>query len=512
MGNITISSRGGVLKATLPWVRQANLHESLSGERTFACRVPRADVANVSLGDVLTYDGESYDIVRLNVQSAAPKPLADISCEHISYRLNEVTVAAGTYSGTPSQLLAEFLSGTGFSAGTVQVSATVQLGFRSDTNVRAALVGLAALSESEIYYSGATVSLLTHVGRTVAVELSEKKNVESISVVMDKRNDSLSINVTLFKETALDVGDAVRIDYDSLGVHVSDRVISRDVDPFNPLHLRIVTGDYIPSFVNYTEDGLEEVDEKIEEAEEEILEEVDARIAAAVLDSLYADQGYIAELTVDELSTSRRVRLYILQDTSDDNYIDIKGQYVRFMTGSVTSTTPVQASNRKGELLYWQRQPTGHNAEGFPTDSEGQIPAGTAATAWPVYTYTYTDLVKSEYAFNQENGTYVPMLTLGAGDNNGRTKGILHKAADGFDISFTDSAGVNQGLKMNSAGWMDLYGLRKPTELDFSGWDYGYFSEELDGQQTASWLVDFDSQGRPILFTDGDGHETAVVW
>lgn len=511
MGNITISSRGGVLKATLPRVRQANLHESLSGERTFACRVPRADVANVSLGDVLTYDGESYDIVRLNVQSAAPKPLADISCEHISYRLNEVTVAAGTYSGTPSQLLAEFLSGTGFSVGTVQVSATVQLGFSSNTNVRAALVGLAALSESEIYYSGTTVSLLTHVGRTVAVELSEKKNVESISVVMDNRSDSLSINVTLFKETALDVGDAVRIDYDSLGVHVSDRVISRDVDPFNPLHLRIVTGDYVPSFVNYTEDGLEEVDEKIEEAEEEILDEVDARIAAAVLDSLYADQGYIAELTVDELSTSRRVRLYILQDTSDDNYIYIKGQYIRFMTGSVTSTTPVQASNRKGELLYWQRQPTGHNAEGFPTDSEGQIPAGTVATAWPVYTYTYTDLVKSEYAFNQENGTYVPMLTLGAGDNNGNSKGYLYKSATELLLQYINSAGNDVSVRLNDDGYVDINKLRRATEMDFSGWDYGYFTEVLDGDISCGYLVDFDSQGRPVTIYDS-GHACEVIW
>lgn len=519
MGNITISSRGGVLKAALPRVRQANLHESLSGERTFACRVPRADVANVSLGDVLTYDGESYDIVRLNVQSAAPKPLADISCEHISYRLNEVTVAAGTYSGTPSQLLAEFLSGTGFSAGTVQVSATVQLGFSSDTNVRAALVGLAALSESEIYYSGATVSLLTHVGRTVAVELSEKKNVESISVVMDKRNDSLSINVTLFKETALDVGDAVRIDYDSLGVHVSDRVISRDVDPFNPLHLRIVTGDYIPSFVNYTEDGLEEVDEKIEEAEEEILEEVDARIAAAVLDSLYADQGYIAELTVDELSTSRRVRLYILQDTSDDNYIRIRGEqtaegwipYIRMMTGTVTSTTPVQASNRKGELLYWQRQPTGHTSDGFPTDAEGQIPAGTVATAWPVYTYTYTELVKSEYAFHSEGGTYVPMLTLGAGDNNGRTKGTLHKSANSFDIGFTDTAGNEMGIRMNSAGYMDLEGLRRATEIDFSSFELGSITETVDGNVMYYFNVQFDANGDPVRIYDAE-HSTDIVW
>ncbi len=234
---------------------------------------------------------------------------------------------------------------------------------------------------------------------------------------------------------------------------------------------------------------------------------------AVFTDSLYAEQGTIAELTVDELSTSRRIRKYILSDTSDDNYIHIREQYIRFITGTVSSTTPTQATNRYGQGLYWQREPVGHTSAGYPVDEDGnQIYSTTNETDWPVMVYPYSELVKAQFAFQQESQTYVPMLIMGAGDNQGYTKGILHKSADGFDISFTDSYGNDQGLRMNSAGYMDLYGLRKPTELDFSGWGAGYFSEELDGQQTASWLVDFDSQGRPILFTDGDGHETAVVW
>ena len=247
---------------------------------------------------------------------------------------------------------------------------------------------------------------------------------------------------------------------------------------------------------------------------------------AVFTDSLYAEQGDIAELTVDRLSTSRRVRLYNLQNTGDDNYLQIQDNYLRLITGTVimSGATPLteQATNRYGNPLYWSEIPYSINAQGYPLDEDGNqiyattdqpVPGeGETLDDYKVMVYQYSELVKAELAFFNESGTYVPMMVMGAGDNNGRTKGILHKAADGFDISFTDSQGENQGLKMNSAGWMDLYGLRKPTELDFSGWQSGYFSEELDGQQTASWLVDFDSQGRPILITDGDGHETAVVW
>lgn len=247
---------------------------------------------------------------------------------------------------------------------------------------------------------------------------------------------------------------------------------------------------------------------------------------AVFTDSLYAEQGSIAELTVDRLSTSRRVRLYNLRNTGDDNFLEIQDNYLRLITGTVIMSggqaLTEQATNRYGQGLYWSEIPYSINAQGYPLDEDGnQIYAttnqpvlgeGETLDDYKVMVYQYTELTKAELAFFNEDSTYVPMLIMGAGDNNGRTKGILHKAADGFDISFTDSNGNDQGLRMNSAGYMDLHGLRKPTELDFSGWGMGYFEETVDGGTSHVFLVDFDSQGRPTKITDGDGHETVVSW
>ena len=52
----------------------------------------------------------------------------------------------------------------------------------------------------------------------------------------------------------------------------------------------------------------------------------------------------------------------------------------------------------------------------------------------------------------------------------------------------------------------------KVAELDFSGWEDGYFSEELDDGQVNGFLVDFDNGGMPVKITDGEGHETEVIW
>lgn len=563
--SITIYSSGGTLKYTLPAIQTSRLHQSLNGECLFDFTMPGRMISGIAIGDQVRLGDLWFYVCRIGKQTLTAGAEFSVSCEHVSYSLADVEQDAAHFSGTPAAVLATILAGTGFSAGTVTVSGEWSITINQATNKRTALQQWAAECGAEISYSGMSINFLSHVGSSVPVNLSDAENVKGLSVTLDSRSSTQTYAVELSRLQTVSLGDAVNIRYSSLDLDVSTRVITLDYDPFHPWIISMTTGDYVPNFTGAVSaalearlkegqpyygvtidkangikilrsDGLSEalfnsdifsMRAKVGDTMTDILY-FDVLLrnfvfngilgADAILtDSIYAETGDIAELTVDRLSTSKKVRLYNLRNTSDDNFLDIQDNYQRLITGTVIfeNGQPLteQATNRHGQGLYWQREPVSINAQGYPLDENGvQIYASTEATDWPVTVYQYTELTKAEFAFQQESGTYVPMLIMGAGDNNGRTKGILHKAADGFDITFEDSNGNEQGLRMLSAGYMDLYGLRKPTELDFSGWGAGYFSEELDGQQTASWLVDFDSQGRPILFTDGDGHETAVVW
>ena len=78
-----------------------------------------------------------------------------------------------------------------------------------------------------------------------------------------------------------------------------------------------------------------------------------------ITQTLYAEKGYIAELTVDQLDTSQKVRNYLDGNLDDDNYIKIYDQYIEFRTGSVKyneSGEPLteQATDRFGKALYCQ--------------------------------------------------------------------------------------------------------------------------------------------------------------
>lgn len=240
---------------------------------------------------------------------------------------------------------------------------------------------------------------------------------------------------------------------------------------------------------------------------------------AMLTDVIYAQTGEIAELTVDRLSTSKRIRMYNLGNTSDDNHIVIQDNYLRFVTGSVkydendpTEPLTEQAYNRNNQYLYWQKEPVTYNAQGYPFDENGvQVYTTTEETDWPVMQYQYTELVKAQIAFELENGTYVPILTLGAGDNQGNSKGYLYKGVDALLLQYLNSAGDTVQISLGDDGYVDIYQLRRATEMDFSAWDSGTFSETLDGGLTASYLVDFDAQGRPIKIYDAD-HECDIVW
>lgn len=232
-------------------------------------------------------------------------------------------------------------------------------------------------------------------------------------------------------------------------------------------------------------------------------------------DALYAALGEIADLTVDRLSTSRRIVKYLAGDKTDDNFVRIHDQYIEFVSGVYADGT-AQAENPHGALLYWESDPSGASigSDGYPYVNGERIFTTTTKTDWPVMIYTYTELVKRSIAFEQDgNGTYTPVDVFGAGNADGTNKARMLKSADGLELTYATKGGNQIGFMLGNSGYTDIMGLRKSTGLNFSEWDSGRFYERIDGDDTRyAYNVEFDSQGRPTKITDSTGHETAIYW
>lgn len=231
-------------------------------------------------------------------------------------------------------------------------------------------------------------------------------------------------------------------------------------------------------------------------------------------DALYSAFGEIADLSVNRLSTSRRVVKYLAGDTTDDNFIRVAEQSLEFVAGIAKGTTE-QAKNPNGELIYWEADPAGASigSDGYPYANGERIFTTTKQTSWPVMVYQYEEQVKRAISFQSDGQYYYPVDVFGAGDTNGKQRGYLVKRQNSLELTYETSTGKQLGLAARDDGYMDLMGLRKSAALDFSEWDKGYFAELVDGEKTPyRYTVTFDQQRRPIKITDNSGHATLIRW
>lgn len=183
---------------------------------------------------------------------------------------------------------------------------------------------------------------------------------------------------------------------------------------------------------------------------------------AVFTDSLYAEQGYVAELTVDRLTTSRRIREYLLDhyyretpSYNDDNFVEIQGVYIKWITGSVIFTEDgetriameEQAVNRNGNPLFWDGMVRSCTSDGYPLGENGnQLYSTEKDTGHPIIIYQYNELEKMQALFESDGMNYAPRIIFGAGDNHGYNKCYMYKATDGLHIDYVNRYGTTDSI------------------------------------------------------------------
>lgn len=251
-------------------VLSATLSDHLSGERTleFSVITPRSQP--ISTGMIAKHEGQYYNIVRVARGMTNGIPVSSVSCEHISYVLNneEYNLVTFVFEGTPSAGLAQLLMGTPFSVGVVEPVSTVEVAFTEGTlNRRNAVMRFIDACGGEIEYDGYRINIRSHRGSTTRRLLMDGENVTNVSAVLDSRELVAAYEISLFKMADLSAGDEVNITFTPLGINVDTRIIGISYNPFYRYTVRVEVGDYVPNLLASTSTQLDKIKQEFRAAD-----------------------------------------------------------------------------------------------------------------------------------------------------------------------------------------------------------------------------------------------------
>ena len=263
--------------------------------------------------------------------------------------------------------------------------------------------------------------------------------------------------------------------------------------------LRNLDGD------NFNDAGLAEIAQSVAAALEKnpVFDSVVTNILysnTVVTGELYADYGDIADLTVWKLRTDwARAQKYLRGDTSDINYITIHDEQIDFITA--TPATPLRAIQ-----LYRDANTPCWWADG--TKSRMTV---TENTGIPVMVYAYNELTKLSIRFRTipltgGGTTFAPVVTLGAGDENGNSRGYIFKRQNDMVLRYVDSAGHDTDITLSD--FVDAKHRRlKTCSINKSNGTVVY---TVEGDSTARGLT-FTVNGTAVTYTWPDGHSCEVT-
>jgi hypothetical protein len=167
-----------------------------------------------------------------------------------------------------------------------------------------------------------------------------------------------------------------------------------------------------------------------------------------ITESLYAENGAIARLTVDMLETSNKVERYLNEDTSDMSFKRVYEQYDLYITASVKydeydNLLSEQLTTKDLNPVFWA--------------DETHTSTTLSDTGYPVMVYQYDEVVKMQISFeaDPETGYYLPIIQLGQGDGVTElsSKAFIRKGQTGIEMTYYESnTGNKRKLSISDDG------------------------------------------------------------
>ncbi|MFT9597729.1 hypothetical protein [Mesobacillus sp.] len=372
---------GNTLIQTIRKVMSANLRETIEGEFTLSFTVLAKSALALKTKQLAKINDQYFEIVQITKSLQGSLPVCSVTCEHVSYILNDDIYKIDTFdfTGDPAAGLTQLLSGTPFSAGIVEFTQSCTMKINQEVTRRSALMQYIAILGGEIEYDGYKINIRSHRGNSEYKLVMDTKNVTDVSVSHDSRENASSYHISFFKLLSLSVGDNVHIVFRPLGIDVKTRIISLEYNPFYRYDIRVEVGRYKPSIsdtfyqikssMNSVETSITQVGSSVDGLQTQVN---DLGVSYTIVKSLSIDTSFINVTYEVEKGDTQQYHAqysYITDTSGRITSITLEEIFSELLLKEVSTLTVDVA---KFDVTYVDGETASYN---YTTDSSGRITA-----------------------------------------------------------------------------------------------------------------------------------------
>lgn len=318
----------------------ASVKRVVNGEFTFNFSAYEKELKSEYFApeNVIVIDGQTFDIKYIEQEHEVDVQYA-IQCEHVNYRMEDGSqnlFPSYTYTGTPAQILANILSGTDFSVGTVEFTNAITITVNAEITRKSLIYELANAVGGEVDYTnlGYTINILASIGRNNGFEARFGKNLKGIRKIIDNRGGLktyYSVDIIMLKNSneyiekelrdleIIDVGDTIQLIDPVIGLDVQNRILSREYNPIFEVNTKVEIAN-----------NIELITTKIKQIETSTVHK--GKIYNGV--HISAEDGFVAERSDGKVKTINNATegISVYSDKDDDNglvrrfYVDDNGR------------------------------------------------------------------------------------------------------------------------------------------------------------------------------------------
>lgn len=196
---------------------------------------------NDSTDYVIYFENEYYDVISIQRSLSNGMYKIKFTCEHVSYRLSEITKTEFSAIGSPKEILTELLKGTEFYSGACDITVDQVLSIQQESTIRSIIFSFADMLDCDVSFTGYFINLHKHRGEKTPIELIDK-NVVSISKTEKKGSNVPNYSITIRPNVLLEVGDELHLKFDKLGIDENVRLLGITRKPYTSKNYDLEVG------------------------------------------------------------------------------------------------------------------------------------------------------------------------------------------------------------------------------------------------------------------------------